>query len=249
MKLDKIIAVRNSKTVFRDGDNCIKLFNSDYSKTDVLNEALNQARIEETGLNIPKIRDVLTINGKWAIVSDYIKGKTLDIIINENPHDKDKYLEDFVNLQMKIHKKRCPFLNNIKGKIHSNIDISSLDSSTKSKLSMRLDEMPNHNNVCHGDFNPSNIIIDINNNPYIIDWAHVSTGNASADVAESYLSFRFEGDTDGAEKYLDLFCKKSCTDMSYVRKWMPIVAASQLIKSNEKKREFLLSWAKIVDYK
>ena len=54
MNLDRIIAVRNNKTVYRDGDRCLKVFNEGYSKADVLNEALNQARIEETGLNIPK---------------------------------------------------------------------------------------------------------------------------------------------------------------------------------------------------
>ena len=54
MKLDKVIAVRTNKTVYRDGHLAIKVFDSDYSKADVLNEALNQARVEETGLNIPR---------------------------------------------------------------------------------------------------------------------------------------------------------------------------------------------------
>ncbi|MCI7759771.1 MAG: aminoglycoside phosphotransferase, partial [[Eubacterium] saphenum] len=71
MNLDKVIAVRNTKTIYRDGDKCIKLFNEDYSKADVLNEALNQARVEETGLNIPKIIEVTTVDGKWAIVSEF----------------------------------------------------------------------------------------------------------------------------------------------------------------------------------
>ena len=55
MNLDRVIAVRTSKTVYRDGDRCIKLFDSDYSKAEVLNEALCQARVEETDLLIPKI--------------------------------------------------------------------------------------------------------------------------------------------------------------------------------------------------
>ena len=50
MTLDRVIAVRTAKTVYRDGDLCVKVFNEDFSKADVLNEALNQARIEETGL-------------------------------------------------------------------------------------------------------------------------------------------------------------------------------------------------------
>ena len=77
MTLDKVIAVRTAKTVYRDGDLCVKVFNEEFSKADVLNEALNQARIEETGLNIPKIHEVTKIDGKWAIVSDFIEGKTL----------------------------------------------------------------------------------------------------------------------------------------------------------------------------
>ena len=82
MKLDRVIAVRNRKTVFRDGDKCIKVFGPSYTKADVLNEALNQARIEETGLNIPEILELTRIDGKWAIVSRYIEGKTLQRIMD-----------------------------------------------------------------------------------------------------------------------------------------------------------------------
>lgn len=77
MKLDKVIAVRTSKTVYKDGDCAIKVFDADYKKSDILNEALNQARVEETGLPIPKLLEVGVVDGKWAIVSEFIKGKTL----------------------------------------------------------------------------------------------------------------------------------------------------------------------------
>ena len=54
MSLDNIIAVRKNKTLYRDGDKVLKVFDESYSKADVLNEALNQARIEETGLHTPQ---------------------------------------------------------------------------------------------------------------------------------------------------------------------------------------------------
>ena len=85
MKLEKVIAVRTNKTVYRDGDMAVKVFDSDYSKADVLNEALNQARVEETALNVPKLIEVSRIDGKWAIVSDFIPGKTLARLMEENP--------------------------------------------------------------------------------------------------------------------------------------------------------------------
>lgn len=248
MKLDRVIAVRNNKTIYRDGDRCIKVFNAEYSKADVLNEALNQARIEETGLNIPKIFEVTMIDGKWAIVSEYIKGKTMAQLMEENPDKKDAYLEMLVDLQISVHQKNCPLLNKLKDKMNRKISMSELDATTRYDLHTRLEGMPKHNKVCHGDFNPSNIIITENGIPYILDWSHATQGNASADVARTYLLFWLNGDISGAKKYLDMFCLKSCTAKQYVQKWMPIVAASQSVKGNEKEREFLLSWVSVVDY-
>ena len=248
MKLDNIIAVRSNKTVYLDGDRCIKVFNEDYSKADVLNEALNQARIEETGLNIAKILEVTMVDGKWAIVLEYINGKTLAQLMEEDKDNRDKYIEQLVDIQLQIHSKTCPLLNKLKDKMNRKISETTLDATTRYELHTRLEGMPKHNKVCHGDLNPSNIIITEDGTPYIIDWAHATQGNASADAARTYLLFWLGGDTEGAKKYLELFCKKSNTAKQYVQKWMPIVAASQSVKGNEQERELLLSWVNVVYY-
>ena len=248
MKLDRIIAVRNNKTVYRDGELCMKVFDTNYSKADVLNEALNQARVEETGLNIPKIHEVTVIDGKWTIVSDYIKGKTLQQLMDEHPEKKDEYLNLFVDLQLEMHSKSCPLLTKLRDKMNRKISQTDFDATTRYELHSRLDAMPKHNKLCHGDFNPSNIIITDDGTPYIIDWYHATQGNASADVDRTYLLFWLNGDIEGAKKYLELFCRKSNTARQYVQKWMPIVAASQSVKGNEKEREFLHGWVNVVDY-
>ena len=248
MNLDRVIAVRTGKTVYRDGDKTIKVFDEDYKKSDVLNEALNQARVEETGLNIPKVIEVTKIEGKWAIVTEYIKGKTLAQLMQENPDKYDEYLELFVDLQISVHNKKCPLLNKLKDKMNRKITEADLDATTRYELHTRLEGMPKHTKVCHGDFDPSNIIINEEGVPYIIDWSHATQGNASADVARTYLLFWLKGDIEGAKKYLDLFCKKSDTAKQYIQKWLPIVAASQSVKGNAKEREFLLSWVNVVDY-
>ena len=248
MKLDRVIAVRNNKTIYRDGDKCIKVFNYDYSKADILNEALNQARIEETGLNIPKILEVGMIDGKWAIVTEYIKGKTMAQLMEEEPAKKDEYLAQLVDLQLSIHAKTCPMLNKLKDKMNRKISETRLDATTRYELHTRLESMPKHNKVCHGDLNPSNIIIAEDGTPYILDWAHATQGNASADAARTYLLFYLDGDLQGAETYLDTFCKKSDTAKQYVQKWMPIVAASQSVKGKPEERQFLLGWVDVVEY-
>lgn len=248
MKLDRVIAVRKDKTIYRDEDRCIKVFNEEYSKSGVLNEALNHSRIEETKLSIPKVLEVTNIDGKWAIVFEFIKGKTLAQLMEEEPDKKDEYLEMFVDLQLSVHKKTCPLLNKLKDRMSSKISDSELDATTRYDLQARLREMPKHNKVCHGDFDPSNIIITKDGTPYIFDWSHATQGNASADVACTYLLFRLNGDDKGAKKYLDLFCEKSDTQKQYVLKWIPLVAASLSVNRNEKEREFLLSLVNAPDY-
>ncbi len=248
MNLDTVVAVRTNKTIYRDGNQCIKVFDEHFSKADVLNEALNQARIEETGLNVPRVLKVTLINGRWAIVTDFIEGKTLEQLMRENPDKTEEYLELFVDLQLKMHSKTCPLLNKLKDKMDRKINETDLDATTRYELHARLAGMPKHKKVCHGDFNPSNIILTEDGTPYIIDWAHATQGNASADAARTYLLFCLNDDVAAAKKYLDLFCRKSNTAHQYVQKWMPIVAASQSVKGNPHEREFLLSWVDVVEY-
>ena len=248
MKLQKVIAVRTSKTVYRDGDLAIKVFDEDYSKADVLNEALNQARVEVTDLPIPKVIEVTKVNGKWAIVTEFIQGKTLARLMSENPENMDAYLNRFVDIQLEIQSKRVPMLNTIFEKMHRKISQSGLDATTRYELHTRLESMPKHKKVCHGDFNPSNIIVSNDDVAYIIDWAHVTQGNAGADAARTYLLFRLEGEDEVAEKYLKLFCDKGDTAKQSIQKWLPIVAASQLVKEKPEQKEFLLRWTAVVDY-
>ncbi len=248
MNLDHVIATRKTKTIYRDGERCIKLFNSNYSKADILNEALNQARVEEVGLNIPKILEVSNHEGKWAIVSEFIEGETLSHLMRDDPDNRDKYLEMLVDTQLLIHSRRCPLLSRLKDKMNRKILSADLEPVTRYELLIRLEGLPTHDKLCHGDLCPSNLILTPEGKIYIIDWAHATQGNASADAARTYLTFHLSGDGETAEKYLDLFCLKSGTDKRYVQKWMPIVAASQSVKGNLEERDFLLRWANVADY-
>ncbi len=248
MKLEQIIAKRPNKTVYRYEDLAVKVFDQSFSDADVLNEALNLARVSETGLAIPRFDEVVRIDGKWAIITQFIEGKTLAELIQENPGKKDEYLEMFVDIQIEVQSKSAPMLNKLKDKMNRKISQSGLDATIRYELHTRLESMPKHTKLCHGDFNPSNIIITKDGQHYIIDWSHATQGNASADVARTYLLFSLEGKKEIADKYLDLFCKKTDTARQYVQKWLPIVAASQSVKGKPEEREFLMKWIDVVEY-
>lgn len=247
MDLDRVIAVRNSKTVYRDGDDCIKVFGDEYGKDEVLSEAFNQSLVEKTGLNVPKIKSVTLFGEKSAIVSEFVKGKTLDRLMTEHPENKLGYIEKLVDIQIEVQAKSCPNLKKLKDKITARIAEADLSEKVKNELLTRLDGMPNHLKLCHGDFNPSNIIVGDDGKDYIIDWSHAAIGNASADAAITYLLFCIAEDFGGADYYLKTFCKKTGTEERYVWQWIPIVAASQSVKGNKFQKEFLLSRLSAID--
>lgn len=248
--LNEEIAVRSTKTVYRDNDKTIKLFVEDYSKANILNEALNQARVEEaTDLNIPKLVEVTKIGNRWALVSEHIEGTPLDVLMNEHPEKVDEYLDIFINIQLDVLSKRVPLLNRIKDKFRRKLtDATNINDNVRYELLQRLEGMKNHTKLCHGDFNPSNIIMKENGEYSIIDWSHATQGNASADAARTYLLFSMQGKTELADKYLDLFSRKSTIERNNIQRWIPIVAATQMTKGKPEEQEFLSKWIDVLDY-
>lgn len=237
-----VIAKRPKKTIYQKDGKAIKVFEETFSKSDILNEALVQARVEETGLSIPKIIEIAKYDGKWAIVTEFIEGKTLEELMDENPSKMSEYMNLFVDLQLSAHEKRSPRLSMFRDKINRKISATDLDATVRYDLHSRLETMPKHIKVCHGNYAPGSIIVKPDAKAYIIGWAHASQGNASADAAITYLLFCISGKYDAAEEYLNLFCKKSDTAKQYVKKWLPIAAASQLLKYDGKAKEILMSF-------
>ena len=199
-------------------------------------------------LNVPKILGVTVTDGKWSIIKEYVPGKTLEQLMDENPDKLDEYMSQMVDLQLLIHSQACPLLNKLKEKtIRSLKSVEQLDEGTRYELLTRLEGMPKHTKLCHGDFNPSNVIVEKNGKMTVIDWAHASQGNASADAAMTYLLFALH-DQERADLYLKLFCKKSDTARQYVEQWLPIVAAAELEKDIRLEKDFLMKWIDVMEY-
>ncbi|MCI5868184.1 MAG: aminoglycoside phosphotransferase family protein [Dorea sp.] len=250
MKLENgnLIVKRPYKEVYKTEDGIVKVFEPTHPKSAVFNEALNTVRVEETGLEIPKLKEVVQIDGKWSLVIEYKDGKTLEEMMKVDHDNLEKYMSDFVDLQMKVQSKKAPMLNKLKDKLAKQINsLKDLDATQRYELLTRLESMPKHDKLCHGDFNPSNVIVGKNGKMTVVDWAHATQGNASADAAMTYLLFALKNQ-ETADLYLKLFCKKSDTAKQYVQQWLPIVAASQLEKENELEKDFLLKWIDVMEY-
>jgi tRNA A-37 threonylcarbamoyl transferase component Bud32 len=235
----------------REGDKVYKEFDETYPKANVFNEALNQVRVEETTLNIPHILDVMQNDGRWTIVMEYIEGETLAQRMEKHPEKMEEYIDQLVALQVDMQKREAPpLLNRLRDKMRRKLASPELDinPSIRYELQTRLDSMPKHRKLCHGDFEPRNIIFGKDGKTYIIDWAHAAQGNTGSDAAKTYLVLVLKYGKEVGDMYLKKFSLAANMPIQYIQQWMPIMAASHLLRTNERHKDFLMGWLDVFDY-
>lgn len=226
--------------VFIEGDRCYKVFNEKFPKRHIMNEAFNLATVEELEINTPRLLEITMVDGKWALVEDYIEGKSLAELMDENPEREDYYLEQFVDIQRSIQKQRSHSLSKHNDKMNRKISMTDLSATLRYDLHERIESKPKHNFLCHGDYNPTNVILN-GDKYYVIDWSHATLGNIEADAGRTYMMFLIDQKKKRARKYIDLFCLKAGLDVDDILCWLPILAASQSVKDIKDQAEFLKS--------
>jgi len=238
--MSNVIAKRHNKDIYEQDGVCYKLFKKGYSKSAILNEALNHARAEESGLPVPKILAVNTIEDRWAIVTQYIKGYNLEQLIEMHPEKREEYLNIFVDTQIDIQSHNNALLNLHTAKMNRKISETELSATLRYDLHNRIDAMPKYHQILHGDYILSNVILSEDGKPYVVDWSHATQGNDTADAARTFLTFLLDNKEEIAREYLKLFVDKTNRKIEDILVWLPILAASQSVKKIDDEYEFLM---------
>ena len=243
-----VLLERADKVVLRDKDSVLKIFGPSYKVSLILNEAMNEARAAETGLPVAKVIEVMKLRDHWCIRREWIEGETLADVMAKDKKNLQKNLRQFVAIQCEIFKKTSERMGNLADKLDKQISASPLPKETRYDLHMKLQSFPRGKALCHGDFNPTNVIITPNGEWRVIDWSHVRLGDPLADVARTYLLFWLSGHIAAAEKYMALACEALKAKLADVQKWLPIVAAAESSRDQTpKNHELLIHWASVVD--
>ncbi len=251
MELKNFVAEENLYDIYKSDGMAVRVYKKPEYKEKCLYAALTHARVETvlclSSIKMPVVRQVSVIDGKWTLSMDWIEGKTMEELINENPDKAEAYISKMVDIQCEIHQQYMPLLSKLKDKMTRQIkSLGQIDEIKKYELLTRLDAMPNHIKLCHNNFEPKNIILN-DDGVYVIDWGSARQGNASADVARTYLLLSLHH-PELADYYLNKYCQTSGTSKRYVQAWLPIVAAAQLDKQIESEKDLLLKWIDVVDY-
>ncbi len=222
--------------VYRQDNTVYKVLSVGHKICGVMREGYALALAEEAGIPVSNIHGVYTEGGHIVMEMDYVAGDSVtDLLIKAAQKGDaaaiDAYLDDFVDLQIKLHSKPIVGLSSTKQNYTNAIlYLPSLSATLRDQLLNSLEKLDDGTSLCHNDFHPLNVIS--NNGKYIIiDWDSASIGDAAGDVAHSYIVCVLTNEAlaevypDFAEKYLQKYIDKTQMDRKRIEAWFPIHAA------------------------
>lgn len=227
MNLINPIAKGNTAEIYLSDGKILKVFTSRLPDGEAEYEANKQKLAHSCGLPVPQVFDVTRINGKQAIIMEYVKGTTIGDLMQNDEGNVESYLSLSVDIQVDMHSKSITSLESMKDKLARQLrEASILNDTNKAILLERLAELPLENKLCHGDYHVFNLIKSANKT-VIIDWVDSSAGNPCADIYRTFLLYS-QFSTRWADVYLDLYCSKSTLSRDDIFAWAPIVAGARL---------------------
>ncbi|MGR3764523.1 phosphotransferase family protein [Rossellomorea sp. NS-SX7] len=227
MNLVNHIASGNTANIYLHDNRVVKVFHDHFPDGEAVYEANKQMLAHSYGLPVPEILNVTEIDGKQAIVMEYVKGKTLGELALSDSEKAGYFMSLSVDIQLQIHSMTAPCLEPMSGKLTRQIETAKgLEPRKKVALLEKLASMWSDNRLCHGDFHLYNLIHS-DGRIMILDWTDSSSGDIRADVYRSYLLYS-QVSSDLAELYMRLYCLKSGISEEEVLEWAPIIAGARL---------------------
>lgn len=226
-----LIATGNTAKIYLYGNLVVKVFNENLPDSESFYEAHKQKYVHSLGLRVPEVLEVRRIEGKQAIIMEYIEGPVLGDLLSRNSAKKNDYMDLFVKSQRKVHSINTGLLEHMSDKLHCQIDsANNLDQNQKLKLLAKLESLScRDTSLCHGDFHPYNLIMGIEG-VAIIDWVDAGSGDIRADVCRTYLLYS-QFSVDMAELYLNSYCEASGLSEEEIFKWAPVIAGARLAEN------------------
>lgn len=249
MELGKIVGRGRSADVYEYGsDTVVKLFKGQYSNSEVEKEYKLHMVVQNYGLPIPKLYDILRFEDKTGLVYQRINGFTMLDDIRSNPSKMPEYSKDTASLHLEISK--CTVDDDQLVSVNKQYSdwitwLDILSHEKKQKAVDYINSLPSGNTLCHSDFHADNIMIE-NGKYYIIDWINVNRGCFAADVMRSSALIEFGSKASDMELgseiqagiemyrkiYLDSILSNSDLSLDDVYRWEIPVLVGKLLDGN-----------------
>ena len=190
MSIGKLIGAGNTADVYEWGEGkVLKLFHQGYPNEAVENEFRNAMAIRAMNFAKPKAYEMISYEERKGIIYDRVEGESLlDWIIKTG--DVQKCAVYMAELHKSIISNRISKVPNYKNFLKQHIPIKLLSSDKQEEVLKMIEDLPEGNTLCHGDFHPGNILIS-GDNTYIIDFMNICHGDFLYDIARTVFLIEY----------------------------------------------------------
>lgn len=219
-------------------------------------EAHTMRAARDAGLPVPAPYDVINVEGRAGLIMDRVDGPDLLTEMGKKPWVVPRAARVTGELHAQLHGVQAPRdLRSLHDIVPHRLERVLLPDELRAFVLALLDELPDGDFVCHGDFHPGNII-DTPAGPMIIDWPAVTRGHPDADYVRTHLLLRLGEPPPGTaalvralvgfvrtrftKRYDAAYRRVRRPDESAVARWEVVRAADRLSEGIESERARLM---------
>jgi uncharacterized protein (TIGR02172 family) len=185
-----LVRGRNSDVHDYGDSRVLKLYRHGFPAEWVANERQNLLLAQANGLPVPRCYEQIEEQQRHGLVLERLTGRTLLQMLMGEPRQLDDLARAFAELHARIHEVTTDVLPSVKERLGEEIQrVGSLPESAKQAVLAGLEALPDGYALCHGDFQPENVLFT-DQGPVIIDWLDARRGDPAADVARTVLLLR-----------------------------------------------------------
>lgn len=230
-------------------DQIIKLFKKNFHNESINHEYRMSSLAYSLHFRTPRPYDLTIIDDRQAIIFQRIKGSTLLSKLTKKPWLIDSVARTLATLHAEMHDYHVDGIpSGQKDKLIKNITAApQLTIEEKEKIICYLRDLPDDQKLCHGDFHPDNVLVDNNEDSWVVDWMTGTSGNPAGDVARSVILLDLAAMPENTPKIIERISKLvrrrltsiymkeylKITGLNYtsIEKWILPVAAARLADS------------------
>lgn len=189
----------NGKVYRLDGDTIVKVYMNPDSLEDIHHERELARKAFVFGLPTAISYDVAKVGDSYGSVFELLDAKSFAKLIAGDPDNLEKYIDIYAKLLKQIHEnvlkdgelpdrkaKTLRKVRNLRG---------TLPDEQYEKLCRLVENLPEKNNMIHGDYHIKNVLMQ-NGEPTLIDMDTLSMGHPIFEFSAMYLAYIGYGETD-----------------------------------------------------
>ncbi|MGD8505567.1 MAG: aminoglycoside phosphotransferase family protein [Candidatus Bathyarchaeota archaeon] len=247
---------RTAEIVVWDENRILKLFRDGWSISSVKWEETVARAVYEAGLPVPAVYGVIEKDGRHGIIYERVYGPSMLQKLISKPEELEHFAFMFAELHAQMHSLKIRKLPSHRQQLEKKICNAKVLLNVRMEAVLKaLQQLPDDNVLCHGDFHPDNILMSASG-PVVIDWNDATQGNPDADIARTLLLLKqgepvqpFELDSERIQSMRNLFIKTYLRRYDQVRPislanielWRLPVAAARLSEDIKEEESRLLS--------